>query len=340
MRRARALCLGVSLAVHGGLLAALLEEGPEQGAQARGAGGFRVALATSGAAAGSEATSPAGAPLADPVPPREIAHAAEPAEPVETVRAPEAFVAPDTPPPPPAPSSEGPPLVATRDAAAEPAVAAAGPAPVKPPPPEAPAAMPEPVEAREPEPVATRAAEAVTTAAVEEARSPRPAALPPPARRPRRPHRETAPEAETTPVREAPPTESSTAETGPPPGAKARAGSGGGSEAGEREKSAEGGGRPGVPPDYLRRLQAWLERHKAYPGRARRMRQQGTTLLRFAIDGEGRVLDHTVVESSGHPALDKAAARMLARARPLPRPPAGLVRTRLELTVPVRFVLR
>lgn len=91
--------------------------------------------------------------------------------------------------------------------------------------------------------------------------------------------------------------------------------------------------------DYIVRLRAWLARHKQYPRSARQAGQQGTVKLYLAINRQGQVLEHRIVKSSGTPALDEAANRMLARALPLPAMPAASRQNRLELVIPIVFTL-
>jgi protein TonB len=110
-------------------------------------------------------------------------------------------------------------------------------------------------------------------------------------------------------------------------------------DAGSAEASS-GGGQPGADADYFARLQAWLEKHKEYPRTARLRRQQGTALLMFVIDREGRVLDYRLQRSSGHSLLDREVQAMIERSQPLPRIPDEMHQTRLELVVPVQFFLR
>ena len=69
-------------------------------------------------------------------------------------------------------------------------------------------------------------------------------------------------------------------------------------------------------------------------------RQQGTALLRFTMDRNGRVLAWQIEQSSGHPALDRAVEEMLSRAQPLPQMPPEIQASRLEIVVPIRFQLR
>jgi len=87
-------------------------------------------------------------------------------------------------------------------------------------------------------------------------------------------------------------------------------------------------------------LRAWLERHKEYPRRARERRIEGTVLLRFTVDADGRVSSRTIERGSGSELLDRAVIDMIERASPLP---TGLDRDRvssLTVVVPVTFSLK
>lgn len=95
-----------------------------------------------------------------------------------------------------------------------------------------------------------------------------------------------------------------------------------------------------TPPDYRATLSAWLSRHKQYPRRARRLGQQGTAVLHFVIDRNGKVLEWDISSSSGHRLLDAAVETMIRRSDPLPAMPASMTVSKLELTVPVNFALR
>jgi len=121
-------------------------------------------------------------------------------------------------------------------------------------------------------------------------------------------------------------------------GGGGQAGSGETADAGSGDGAA-GGGAPGASPDYMARLRAWLEKHKRYPRRARLRRQEGTAMLSFVVDREGRVVEYSIRESSGHRILDEEVAAMIERAQPLPGFPDDLQRSRLELVVPVQFLL-
>jgi protein TonB len=90
---------------------------------------------------------------------------------------------------------------------------------------------------------------------------------------------------------------------------------------------------------YGARVRTHLEAHKIYPRGAKRLRQTGVVTVRFVIDREGRVISSRIVSPSGVLALDEEALAMLARASPVPRPPAGVPGARIEMRTPVEFSL-
>ncbi len=99
--------------------------------------------------------------------------------------------------------------------------------------------------------------------------------------------------------------------------------------------------RPAVPfisPGYRVALSGWLERHQHYPAGARARGEQGQAVLRFRVDRSGRVLDYTLVRSTGHPDLDAAVERMM-RGASLPPFPANMTTATIEVSVPIRFAL-
>ena len=104
--------------------------------------------------------------------------------------------------------------------------------------------------------------------------------------------------------------------------------------------NATGGGTPGAVAGYYERLQAWLEKHKRYPRRARLRNEEGVALLRFVVTRAGEVTDFSIERSSGHPLLDEEVGEMLRRAQPLPEMPSEMYESRIELLVPVQFFLR
>lgn len=99
-------------------------------------------------------------------------------------------------------------------------------------------------------------------------------------------------------------------------------------------------GDPKAAQTYSARLASWLEQNKRYPRQAELRRIEGTALLYFRMDRNGRVITASLRNSSGSTLLDDATMDMLQRAQPLPKPPAEMTDAQLSFVVPVRFNLR
>jgi len=95
-----------------------------------------------------------------------------------------------------------------------------------------------------------------------------------------------------------------------------------------------------IAQSYYSELSAWLSRHKQYPRRARRKRQEGVVEVEFVIDRNGQLLDYRVVTSSGFQLLDDEAQSLLKRAAPLPPIPGELEQSQLSIIAPISFSLR
>ena len=91
---------------------------------------------------------------------------------------------------------------------------------------------------------------------------------------------------------------------------------------------------------YEQLLVAWLEKHKKYPRRAKRLRIEGQGKLRILIDRTGRLQNVTLEQRTGNKLLDKAILEMAERANPFPPIPESDLRQELEFIVPVIFALR
>lgn len=91
---------------------------------------------------------------------------------------------------------------------------------------------------------------------------------------------------------------------------------------------------------YEQLLVAWLEKHKKYPRRAKRLRIEGEGMLRILIDRTGQVRQVNLEQRTGNRLLDKAALEMAQRANPFPSMPENDPRGKLEFMVPVAFMLR
>ncbi|MCE0759996.1 energy transducer TonB [Marinobacter sp. G11] len=91
---------------------------------------------------------------------------------------------------------------------------------------------------------------------------------------------------------------------------------------------------------YLSKLSRHLARYYDYPRRARRLGQQGTPVIVFEFTRDGKLLEHSLRDSSGHRLLDDAALQMLEQAAPLPAVPPEMQGQTFAYALPVRFSLR
>lgn len=94
-----------------------------------------------------------------------------------------------------------------------------------------------------------------------------------------------------------------------------------------------------TPDEWQVEMLAKLASSKRYPDGARSRGEKGIVFLKFAVSPKGEVTAAEIAKSSGFPELDQAALDMIARASPLPAPPAVIARA-VGITVPVDFGLR
>lgn len=83
-----------------------------------------------------------------------------------------------------------------------------------------------------------------------------------------------------------------------------------------------------------------LQQHRRYPRQAERLRQQGVAYVRFAVFRDGRVSAARIERGSGHALLDQETLDTVARASPVPAPPAEVAGDPVQVMVPVSFFLR
>ena len=109
--------------------------------------------------------------------------------------------------------------------------------------------------------------------------------------------------------------------------------------AGNIDEQTSEAGTQGDMQSYMVVVRDWLERHKRYPLKAKRRKQEGVVKLWFKVDTTGRVVNFRVEESSGYATLDDEVVRMLKRAEPLPLPDESWTDS-LVMIVPINFSLR
>lgn len=89
---------------------------------------------------------------------------------------------------------------------------------------------------------------------------------------------------------------------------------------------------------YRSALSAWLERHKKYPAAARQRGEQGSAVLQFRVDREGRIVHFALARSTGYAELDRAVHELMQGPR-LPPFPASMTQAEIEIAVTIRFNL-
>lgn len=94
-----------------------------------------------------------------------------------------------------------------------------------------------------------------------------------------------------------------------------------------------------TPDEWQVEMLTKLASNKRYPDGARSRGEKGIVFLKFAVSPKGDVTAAEIAKSSGFPELDQAALDMIARASPLPPPPAVIARA-VGITVPVDFGLQ
>lgn len=108
----------------------------------------------------------------------------------------------------------------------------------------------------------------------------------------------------------------------------------------EKSPSPLSGATQAAVATWQGRMVSHLQKHKRYPRAARVQRQEGTAQVRFTLDRSGHVLFSEIVASSGIHSLDDASLALLARAQPLPKPPADYPGETFELIVPIDYFIR
>lgn len=93
-------------------------------------------------------------------------------------------------------------------------------------------------------------------------------------------------------------------------------------------------------PNWTSQLVARLERYKRYPSEALSRGEHGVVRLAFSVDRNGGVHLARILRSSGSSLLDEATLALVARAAPLPPPPAELPGAQIPIVVPIRYNIR
>ena len=95
-----------------------------------------------------------------------------------------------------------------------------------------------------------------------------------------------------------------------------------------------------IEANYKSIISAILKKHKKYPSRALKRKQEGTVTIEFTIQKDGELLGYKIKNSSGYKLLDTAVEKMLKRAAPLPPFPTDMQQNSITLILPVDFYIR
>jgi protein TonB len=86
-------------------------------------------------------------------------------------------------------------------------------------------------------------------------------------------------------------------------------------------------------------IRALLEEHKRYPPMPQRLGMEGEVQLWFVLDRQDQVLDYRIEQESGYTMLDEEVERLIQQISAFPPIPPNMSGDRLELVVPISFVL-
>jgi protein TonB len=106
-------------------------------------------------------------------------------------------------------------------------------------------------------------------------------------------------------------------------------------------RNGQSAGNPGISSDkWVSKLQAHLERQRRFLSRGMGAGARGTVSVSFVIDPAGQVLSVRISGTSGDAKLDQLALQTVQRASPVPAPPAAMAKSRMPISVPIRFTGR
>jgi len=82
---------------------------------------------------------------------------------------------------------------------------------------------------------------------------------------------------------------------------------------------------------YLEQIRARIEFHWSYPLKSYLLKEEGTTVVKFAVTETGDLVTPHILESSGHTTLDAESIHAVASSAPLPRLPENLNLSKLHI---------
>ncbi len=92
--------------------------------------------------------------------------------------------------------------------------------------------------------------------------------------------------------------------------------------------------------NYLSRLHRHLSEHFKYPRRAKRRNIEGTPVVEFELDRNGKLISSNLSGSSDERLLDEAALAFIKESEPMPPVPDSMKGDRFSYTIPIRYELK
>lgn len=90
---------------------------------------------------------------------------------------------------------------------------------------------------------------------------------------------------------------------------------------------------------YAAMIRGQLEAQKSYPALARRLGKQGTVVVRFTLQRDGRVLKAEILSPSEHPVLNDAAKKLVENVASFAPFPAEITAGSADFLVPIEYQL-
>lgn len=109
--------------------------------------------------------------------------------------------------------------------------------------------------------------------------------------------------------------------------------------AGEANDTHAGGQKSEIPPSYLAKVVAKIQYYKSYPKKAKKLKLEGTSFLKFTLSRNGKVIAKSIRTSSGHNLLDKATLKILDKIGSFPRFGKKIKQQEMTLVIPIEYSL-
>lgn len=91
---------------------------------------------------------------------------------------------------------------------------------------------------------------------------------------------------------------------------------------------------------YHKYVRLHVKKHQSYPAESRDRNEQGISVVEFAIDRRGRLVDRRLKASSGYPKLDEEALATIDRCNPFPLPPDEQPGDVIRFSLQIQFKIK